>query len=200
LMTDLRFGTETAQSPRVMIRSSASAGGRSAHRVTPVDLPRGCGACAGLLQKAKASLLAGAGGSSGRGRGRKPQGGRSRFTERLPGSVGDTLKCREVARSSVFGRSHRRRSKHMRGGPRPNDRIGTPRRGRRSREHRLGCALNRTHPRTDARPEQRPEVGHWNARADRRERQEGNGRREASRLVERERLWRPLRNPRGGVA
>jgi hypothetical protein len=110
----------------------------------------------------------------------------------------DTLKCREAARNAVFGRSHRRGSKHTRGGLRPDDRIGTPRRGRRSREHRLGCASNRAHPRTDARPEQRPEVDRHRARARRRQRHEGNGRREAHRLVEWEKLWRPSRNPKGG--
>jgi hypothetical protein len=46
-MTDLRFGTETAQSPRVMNRNLASARGEDSQRVTPVDPLGGYGACVG---------------------------------------------------------------------------------------------------------------------------------------------------------
>jgi len=46
----------------------------------------------------------------------------------------------------------------MRGGLRPNDRAGKPRRGRRSREHRLETAFNGAMSSTDARSEQRSEV------------------------------------------
>jgi hypothetical protein len=70
----------------------------------------------------------------------------------------DTLKCREATRQRVFGRSGSRPSKHMRGGRKPNDWIGKPRRGERSREHRLGRGPNGSRSRTDSRSEQRSVV------------------------------------------
>jgi hypothetical protein len=54
----------------------------------------------------------------------------------------DTLKCRRATSQNVFGRGGFWPSKHMRGGRKPNDRIGIPRRGRRSGEHRLGRVPN----------------------------------------------------------
>jgi hypothetical protein len=70
----------------------------------------------------------------------------------------DTLKCRKAMRQSFFGCCGSRLSKHMRGGLRPNGRIGKPRRGKRSREHRLVRVPNRSRSSTDAQSEQRSEV------------------------------------------
>jgi hypothetical protein len=54
----------------------------------------------------------------------------------------DTLKRRETKGRRVFGRRGSWRSKCMRGGRKPNDWIGRPRRGEKSREHRLVPVLN----------------------------------------------------------
>jgi hypothetical protein len=70
----------------------------------------------------------------------------------------DTLKCRKAVARGVFGRREPRRSKHMRGGRKPNGWIGRPRRGKRSREHRLERTSNRERPSTDSRSEQGSEV------------------------------------------
>jgi hypothetical protein len=56
----------------------------------------------------------------------------------------DTLKCREAKRRGVFGRRGSWSSKHMRGGRKPNGWISKPRRGERSREHRLRRVPNGT--------------------------------------------------------
>jgi hypothetical protein len=70
----------------------------------------------------------------------------------------ETLKCGDTASQSVFGRCETRSSKHTRGGREPNGWIGKPRRGRRSREHRLERSSNRERARTDSQLEQRSEV------------------------------------------
>jgi hypothetical protein len=70
----------------------------------------------------------------------------------------DTLKCRETMGRRVSGRDGSWRSKHMRGGRKPNGWIGKPRRGKRSREHRLGRGPNGPRAGTDSRSEQSSEV------------------------------------------
>jgi hypothetical protein len=70
----------------------------------------------------------------------------------------DTLKCGKAPGRSFFGSRGSRPSKHMRGGRKPNDSIGTPRRGKRSGEQRLPRPFNRERSSTDSQPEQRSEV------------------------------------------
>jgi hypothetical protein len=70
----------------------------------------------------------------------------------------DTLKCRFSTWQRVFGRRASWPSKHMRGGRKPNGWVGKPRRGKRSREHRLLRSPNRVRSSTDSQSEQRSEV------------------------------------------
>jgi hypothetical protein len=70
----------------------------------------------------------------------------------------ETLKWGEAEGRNVARRENPRWSKHKRGERKPNDRAGVPRRGERSREHRLVRVPNGYRTKTDSRPEQSSEV------------------------------------------
>jgi hypothetical protein len=98
-------------------------------------------------------------GGRGSGRGRKPHGGRSRSRERLPGSAG-SRPCSAARPGAALpsGGGESGRSKHTRGGRKPNGRTGGPRRGGRSGEHRPGHRPDGRWTGTDARLEQGSEA------------------------------------------
>jgi hypothetical protein len=116
-------------------------------------------ACTSFLLNGKRGLaLARRRVSGGRKRLQTPRGLESVFGVAPRFGRIDTLKCRKAMRQRVFGRRGNWPSKHMRGGLLPNGRTGRPRRGQRSREHRLDSVPNRALSRTDAQSEQSSEV------------------------------------------
>jgi hypothetical protein len=101
-MTDLRFGTETGQSPRVSFHNLTSVRGESSQRVTPVNPLKRAVLARLFFCKAVPGSPRVARGFSGTGRGCKPHGGWSQSSEWLPGWVGSTPCSAAEPRANPF--------------------------------------------------------------------------------------------------